>query len=108
MSRRMTVASCVAAMFLAAVAARSFAAEVTVTGDAACGKCVLKETKECQIVLKAKEGEKTVTYYFVDNDVSKKFHDSVSKEAKKATATGTVKEEDGKKLLTATKIEVVK
>ena len=55
-----------------------------------------------------KEGDKTVTYYLADNDVSKKFHENICKETKKVKATGTVKEVDGKMELTPTKIELVK
>ena len=36
------------------------------------------------------------------------FHEDVCKQAKKVTASGTVKEVDGKKLLTASKIELAK
>jgi hypothetical protein len=68
----------------------------------------LKETASCQNVIEAKENGKTVKYYLAKNDVSKEFHDNICKESKKVTATGTVKEVDGKKELTAEKIEVVK
>jgi len=46
------------------------------------------------------------TYYLVQNDISKNFHDNICKETKKVKATGSVKEVDGKKEFTATKIEV--
>ena len=73
-----------------------------------CAKCELKESKECQNAIKVKEGGKTVTYYLVQNDVSKKFHGKVCKSIEKVKATGTVKEVDGKMELTPTKIELVK
>ena len=82
--------------------------EKTVTGEGKCAKCTLKETDSCQNVVQVKEGDKTVTYYLVRNDVSKKLHDSLCKESKKITVTGTVKEVDGKQQLTSTKIELVK
>jgi hypothetical protein len=44
----------------------------------------------------------------VENDVSKKFHENICEEAKKVTATGTVKVVDGKQQFTATKIELAK
>jgi hypothetical protein len=47
-------------------------------------------------------------YWLAKNDVSKKFHDNICQEPKKVTATGTVKEEDGKKVLTVSKIELAK
>ena len=55
-----------------------------------------------------KEGDKSVTYYLVHNDVSKEFHENICKGAKKVKATGTVKEVAGKMQLTPTKIELVK
>lgn len=79
--------------------------EVTVTGDGQCAKCSLKETKKCQNAIKTADGK---TYYLADNKVSKDFHDEVCKETKKVTATGTVKEKDGKLELTANKIELAK
>jgi hypothetical protein len=82
--------------------------EVTVTGTGKCAKCQLKETAKCQNVIEAKEGGKTVKYYVAKNETSDNFHDNICKEPKKVTATGTVKEEDGKKILTASKMEVVK
>jgi len=82
--------------------------EKTVTGEGKCAKCALKETDSCQNVVQVKEGGKTVTYYLVHNDVSKKFHDNICKETKKITVTGTVKEVDGKQQLTPTKIELAK
>jgi len=82
---------------------------VTVTGEGKCGKCMLKQADKCQNVIEAKgEDGKTVTYWLAKNDVSDNFHENVCKEAKKVTATGTVKEEGGKKILTPTKIELAK
>jgi len=84
------------------------AKEITITGDAKCGKCALHQTDKCQTVIQVeKEGKKT-TYYLVQNDVSKAFHENVCKETKKATATGTSKKVDGKLQFTATKIELAK
>jgi len=82
--------------------------EKTVTGEGKCAKCALKETDSCQNVVQVMEGNKTVTYYLVHNDVSKKFHENICKETKKITVTGTVKEVDGKQQLTPTKIELAK
>src|SRR5436189_5134370 len=80
--------------------------EVTITGEGKCGKCALKETDKCQNVIQAQEDGKTVNYYLAKNKVSKDFHDNICKETKKVTATGTVKEVDGKKEFTASKIEL--
>ena len=112
MKRRIAVMASVAGLALLALATPTFAAEdskeVTVTGEGKCGKCSLKETEKCQNVIEAKEGGKTVKYYLTQNEISKEFHDNICKETKKVTATGTVKEVDGKKELTVSKIEVAK
>src|SRR5256885_5539591 len=75
--------------------------EVTVTGEGKCAKCLLKETSACQNAIEVTKGEKKKVYYLVQNDVSKSFHEDICKEAKKVTATGTVKKVDGKLELTA-------
>lgn len=82
--------------------------EVTVTGEGKCAKCALKEADKCQNVIEAKEDGKKVTYYLTKNEVSNDFHDNICKGPKQVTATGTVKEVDGKKELTASKIELAK
>ena len=82
--------------------------EVTITGEGKCAKCALHEADKCQTVIQTKEDGKTVTYYLAQNHVSKDFHEGVCQESKKVTATGTVKEKDGKKMLTASKIEMAK
>src|SRR5213596_1213186 len=92
-----------------AVAATRIAAAdetVTITGEGKCAKCTLKETKECQNVIQSEKDGKKVNYFLVANDVSKEFHGKLCKETKKVTATGTVKEVDGKLQLTASKIEL--
>lgn len=87
------------------------AEDVTITGDAVCAKCALKETKACQNTITAEEDGKKVTYYLAQNAVSKKAHQGLkicgaTKDAPvKVKATGTVKEEDGKKVLTVSKID---
>lgn len=93
---------------LALFAGTALAAEVTVTGEGKCGKCALKETATCQNVIEVEEGGKTVKYYLAQNKVAKDYHGTVCKATAKTKATGTVEEKDGKKVLTATKIEEVK
>jgi hypothetical protein len=99
----------IAGLLLLALATPTFAAEKskekTITGEAKCAKCMLKETDKCQTVIQAEnKNGKTVTCYLTENDVSKAFHQNVCKEAKKVTATGTVKKVDGKSELTVSKI----
>ena len=83
--------------------------ELTLTGNAMCAKCELKEKMEkCQTVIQVEKDGKKITYYFVENDVSKAFHKNVCQETKKATATGTCKKKDDKLQFTAAKIELAK
>jgi S-adenosylhomocysteine hydrolase len=79
--------------------------EVTVTGEGKCGKCSLKETDKCQNVIQTEENGKKVTYY-LEGKESKAFHENLCKESHKVTATGTVKEEDGKNVMHVAKIEL--
>ncbi|WP_435015756.1 DUF6370 family protein [Tundrisphaera sp. TA3] len=81
---------------------------VTITGEGKCGKCALSETPTCQNVIEVEEGGKTVKYYLAQNPTAKAYHGKVCKATVKTTATGTVEEKDGKKVMTATKIEAAK
>lgn len=103
----------VVGLLLLAVATPTFGAEAskekTITGEAKCAKCMLKEADKCQTVIQTENKKgKMVSYYLAENDVSKAFHQNVCKEAKKVTATGTMKKVDGKNEFTASKIELVK
>ncbi len=87
--------------------------KVTITGDGMCGKCALKETKSCQnVVIEDKDGKKT-TYYLKHEGVSKDNHGKLGfcmatkDNPVKVKVTGTVDEVDGKKIVTAEKIEKV-
>jgi hypothetical protein len=90
------------------------AAEKMYTGEAVCAKCALGETPSCQNTLSVDEAGKKVLYYLEHNDVSKKAHGALKictaqKDAPvKLVVTGTDKEEAGKKVITASKIEVAK
>jgi hypothetical protein len=104
-----------AGFLVAALALPAFAAEkadkdkeVTITGEGKCAKCALHEGEKCQTVIQTEKDGKTMTYYVKENKVSKSFHENVCKGTEKVTATGTVKEHDGKMILTVSKIEVVK
>jgi hypothetical protein len=83
------------------------AKEVTLKGTLLCAKCKLHETDKCQTALRVKEGDTKTVYYLTENDVSKPEHGKIcSKPMHDVTVTGTVEEKDGKKWLTATKIEM--
>ena len=105
----------VAAGFLLAVSTSRLLAvdaagkEVTITGNMVCAKCTLHETDKCQNVVQVEKDGKTVNYYLKQNDVSKAAHDPIcGGSSEKVTVTGTVKEKDGKQIMTPTKIDVVK
>ena len=104
----------IAGLLLFAIATPTFAAEkekdktVTITGEGKCGKCALHETEKCQNVIQVEKNGKKTTYYLAQNEMSKAFHENLCKESKKVTATGTVKKEDNKRVLTVTKIELAK
>jgi hypothetical protein len=98
----------VAALLLAlAIPALADDKIVTITGEGKCAKCALKETDTCQNVIQTEADGKKVTYYLTKNDISNSFHKkNLCEESKKVTATGTVKEVNGKQELTVTKLEL--
>ena len=102
------ISSIIALAGLLAIPAFAADKEVTISGEAKCAKCALHETKECQNVIETEENGKKVTYYLAQNDTSKDFHDNVCKKSEKVTATGKVSEEQGKKIMTVSKIEAAK
>ena len=113
MKKTKMIAVLAAGVLLAGFTPRLLAAdegkEVTITGNMVCGKCTLHETKKCQNVVQVTQDGKTVNYYLKQNEVSKSAHKSIcSGDSEKVTVTGTVKEKDGKELMTPSKIEVVK
>ena len=89
--------------------AGAYAAEQTLSGDVVCAKCTLKkaDAKACQDVLVVKNGDATTEYYVEKNPVSEKFG-HVCGGKKSATVTGAVTEKDGKKWISATKMEANK
>ena len=83
--------------------------ETTITGNMVCGKCTLHFTDKCQNVVQVTENGATVNYFLKQNEVSKAQHEAVCHgDSEKVTVTGTVKEKDGKKIMTPTKIDVIK
>ena len=114
MKKTITILALATGVLLAVSISRLLAAEgvgkeVTITGSMVCGKSTLHETKSCQNVVQVKKDGKTVNYYLKMNDVSKDAHGAVCHgDAEKVTVTGTVKEKDGKMMMTPTKIEPIK
>jgi hypothetical protein len=84
------------------------AREVTLIGEGKCAKCLLKEGDTCQNVIEVQRGTVKRVYYMTQNDISKAFHDNISKQAQKITVTGTAGiGKNGKLEITPTKIELV-
>lgn len=109
MKKTITVFTSIAGLVLLSLATTTLAKdEVTITGEGKCAKCSLKTADKCQNVIQTTENGKKTTYYLAKNKMSNDFHDNLCKESKKVTATGTVKEVDGKKELTVTKLELAK
>ena len=105
MKKNILSVAAMAALLAFAQAAVAADKEVTLSGTGMCAKYELKETKTCQNAVQVEKDGKKTTYYMAENKVSKDFHKNVCSETTKVTATGTVKEVDGKMQLTATKIE---
>jgi hypothetical protein len=91
-----------------AKAEKAAGGEVTLSGDMLCAKCALKEAEKCQNVLKVTDAGKETKYYLAQNEVAKSNHKHVCSATEKATVTGTVAEEGGKKVLTASTIKFAK
>ncbi len=112
MKKRFAAALSITGLLWLGATTQTFAADevVTIKGEGQCAKCSLKETEACQTAVKVEENGKKITYYLVRNDVSKKFHKdkNICTTKEQVTVEGTVKEVNGKKEFTATKIELVK
>jgi hypothetical protein len=103
-----TAAVAVLVAGLAVVAAA--ADEVTLEGKIACAKCTLKkaDAKECQNVLLVKDADgKTAEYYITVNKTAEQFGE-VCTNTTEAKVTGAVSEKDGRKWITASKVEASK
>jgi hypothetical protein len=94
------------ALVVGLVAGANAGEETTLTGSIMCAKCTLKkaDATECQDVLVVKDGDAVTEYYVAKNDVAKEFGHVCGGE-KPAVVTGTVKEKDGKKWISATKMK---
>jgi len=79
--------------------------EQTIKGEAMCTKCSMHETDKCGCAIKTADG---AVYYAKSNDICKDFHENICHAPAKVTATGTVSEKDGKKMIKLSKIELDK
>lgn len=85
----------------------------TISGEAVCPKCTLKEADECGQAVrttgKDKDGKEVTRITYVVGDLAKENHGIFCKGNKKATVTGTIKREgkgkDAKSVMTATAVK---
>lgn len=94
-------------VMMAGLAMTASAADITIQGEATCAKCTLKLTDACQNAIKVTNGDKTMIYFLAKNPVSDQFHEKVCKTSLKVVATGAVKREGDKLVMTATSIKAV-
>ena len=99
--------SLVCALALIVVVTADDKKDVTVKGEVACAKCILKKEGNCQAVVIVKDGDKEELYYF-DSDSQEKYGKDCCTEKKMAKVTGTTTEKDGKKWIAVTKVEYEK
>jgi hypothetical protein len=78
--------------------------EVVLKGKITCNKCDLGKSTACETVIVVKEKDKDIVYFF-DTKAHKKFHGEVCSDSKPGAVTGTVKDEDKKKVITVSKVE---
>jgi hypothetical protein len=92
------------AVVITTAQARPDKEEKTLKGTITCAKCDLGLETKCATVVKVKEGDKDVVYYF-DAKGDKANHKTICTTPKEGTVTGTVAEKDGKKVVTVSKVE---
>jgi hypothetical protein len=106
--KKFSVASLLALALSGLALADSGGKEITITGKGCCAKCCLKTADACQgAVTVEKDGAKK-TYYLVDNEVAKNFHDNICKGVKDVVVTGKCEKVGDKLQVTASKIELAK
>jgi len=82
--------------------------EITVEGKGCCAKCCLKVATECQDAVTVEKDGKKTTYFLVDNDVAKQFHENICKGIKPVTVTGVCQKVGDQLQITASKIDLIK
>ena len=81
--------------------------DTKLTGKITCAKCDLKIEKNCATVIVVKENGKDAVYY-LDAKSDKANHGAICQASKPGTVTGVVSEKNGKKIVTASKVEFQK
>ncbi len=98
-----------AAFSLPGLSMPALAEDVKITGEASCAKCALNLTAECQnaITVTGKDGKKEVIL-MEQNALAKDFHSLICQDPVKVKAEGVLAEQNGRKVITLTKIEEAK
>jgi hypothetical protein len=99
--KRLLAALLATAFFAFVTTSLRAADDVTIHGQALCTKCELHETGKCGTAIRATDG---TLYYTDDNAIAKDFHKNICQAPSKVVATVNVKDKDGKKTITLTKI----
>src|SRR5262245_53042554 len=110
MKKSLILSLSLGALFLLATMSSSYAEDkkVTLQDKGECAKCALKKSDSCQNTVTVQKNGKTLTDYIEKNDLTNKFHKTICQESKDIKVVGTVKEVDGKQVVTATEIDLVK
>ena len=108
--KRMLSVSLVLTLFGAAsLGALPPPSEKTLKGTILCGRCVLKQTKQCNTAIVSIENGRPVTYFFSDRGNQEDYHEEVCGGGRKrGTAIGAVFQKDGKRWITPRKVEYAK
>jgi hypothetical protein len=77
----------------------------TLKGIITCGKCGLRTPglTKCANVIKVKEGDKDVVYWFKDKGGKEPYHKQICTDEKPGSVTGKISEKGGKKYITPEK-----
>jgi hypothetical protein len=78
--------------------------EKTLKGTITCAKCDLGKETKCATVIKVKDGDTDVVYYF-DAAGDKKYHGKICQTPTEGSVVGKVSEKNGKHWVTVTKVE---
>jgi len=105
--RTLTVIVCLVFMIVLVLPAVSQDKQVTLTGKITCAHCDLKVGTECATVIVAKENNQDVIYY-LDEKSNKANHEAICAAAKEGSVTGTISQKEGKRIITASKVDIKK
>ena len=93
-------------------ATAAFGEDVTIVGEAKCGKCALGKSEKCHTVIVTKDKDGNELVYWTkehDKDQDKAIHSEICKASKEITAKGEAGQEtDGTKTLKITSYEFKK